>query len=84
MRTKTTQKRFPLRGSYSPKGPAFFIYLNYYLHMTHSFQILIFMIVKDLNRYYIFFFAIIVPPIGLYVNKIISGELVFISLCLML
>ena len=49
MRTKTTQKRFPLRGSYSPKGPAFFIYLNYYLHMTHSFQILIdlFMIVKD-------------------------------------
>ena len=47
MRTKTIQKRFPLRGSYSPKGPAFFIYLNYYLHMTHSFQILIFMIVKD-------------------------------------
>ena len=47
MRTKTIQERFPLRGSYSPKGPAFFIYLNYYLHMTHSFQILIFMIVKD-------------------------------------
>ena len=54
LRTKTIQKWFPLRGSYSPKGPAFFHLFKLLSPYDPFFSNPYIYDCERLNRYYIF------------------------------
>ena len=58
MRTKTIQERFPLRRSYSTKGPAFFHLFKLLSPYDPFFSNPYIYDCESLYRYYIFFFAI--------------------------